>query len=130
MSAIQHIYTSFKDPLEAHNISLSVLLDEIEDSIEYARQYLAIESTDYRRVWYNLHICHDSSKWPNVLLLCELCFSLPFSNSRVEQIFSCLKLIKTNNRTSLNTSTLDNLLEILVEGPPVAEFSSLSAVEL
>lgn len=45
-------------------------------------------------------------------------------------MFSCLKLIKTNNRTSLATSTVDDLLEILVEGPPFKDFSADSAVEL
>ena len=45
-------------------------------------------------------------------------------------MFSCLKLIKTNNRTSLSTDTLDDLLEINVEGPAFKEFSADSAVEL
>ena len=57
-------------------------------------------------------------------------FSLPFSNGRVEQIFSSLKLIKTTNRTSLRTTTLDDLLEINVEGPPLSEFSSANAIDL
>ena len=121
---------SFIDPLEAHGVSLSSLLDEIEDAIDYARSYLALESTSYRKVWYNLHICPDSHKWPNILLLCELAFSLPFSNARVEQIFSCLKMIKTNNRTRLNTSTLDDLLEIFLEGPPFKDFSADTALEV
>ena len=98
---IEHVFLSFIDPLEAHGVSLSALLDEIEDAIDYARRYLALESTNYRKVWYSLHICPDSHKWPNILLLCELSFSLPFSNARVEQIFSCLKVIKTNNCSML-----------------------------
>ena len=86
-SAIELIFLSFIDPLEAHDVSLSILLDEIEDVIDYARRYLVLESTDYRKVWYNLHICPDSSKRPNILLLCELAFSLSFSNGRVKQCF-------------------------------------------
>lgn len=69
-------------------------------------------------------------KWPSVLLLCELVFSLPFSNGRVEQIFSSLKVIKTTNRASLHTTTLDDLLEICIEGPPLARFSADSAIDL
>ena len=79
-------------------------------------------------MWYNLHICPAASSWSNLLLLCELVFSLPFSNGRMEQIFSSLKIIKTANRTSLSVSTLDNLLEIFVEGPPLDKFSADSAV--
>ena len=62
-------------------------------------------------------------KWPNVLLLCEFVFSLPFTTSRVEQIFSMLKTIKTKRRASLHTSTLGDLLEINLEGPPLSDFS-------
>lgn len=115
--AIEDIVKAFSDPLEANNVSLSALQDEIEDAVAYARMYLSIKSTKYRKVWYLLHVCPDAEKWPSVLLLCELIFSLPFSNGRVEQIFSSLKVIKTNNRSSLQTSTLDDLLEICIEGP-------------
>ena len=69
--------------------------DEIEDALMYARSYLGIESTDYRKVWYNLFVCPDTLKWPNVLMLCNLLFCLPFSNARVEQIFSSLKYLKS-----------------------------------
>ena len=57
-------------------------------------------------------------------------FSLPFSNGRVEQIFSFLKIIKTTSRTSLSVNTLDDLLEIFVEGPPLDCFSADPAVDL
>lgn len=76
-----------------------------------------------QKVWYNLHIFLSASCWPNVnlLCLCELVFSLPFSNGEVEQFLSS---IKTTNRTSLSVSTLDDLLEIFVEGPPLDCFSA------
>ena len=41
-----------------------------------------------------------------------------------------LKIIKTKRRTSLHTSTLSNLLEINVEGPPLSSFNSDLAVDL
>ncbi len=128
--AIDKIFNVFTEPLESIGISLSSLLDEIEDTIEYGRRYLSLESTKYRKVWYLLHVCPDAEKWPSVLKLCELAFSLPFSNGRVEQIFSSLKLTKTDNRTNLHTSTLNDLLEIRIEGPPLSEFSPNAAVEM
>ena len=129
-AAIELILSQFRDPLEGTGVNVSSLQDEIEDAVGYARQYLSLESTHYRRVWYNLHICPDASSWPNLLLLCELVFSLPFSNGRVEQIFSSLKIIKTTSRTSLSVNTLDDLLEIFVEGPPLNCFSADPAVDL
>ena len=63
-----------------------------------------------------------------MLVLCELCFSSPFSNGRVERIFSSLKLVKTERRTKLH-HTLSDLLEIHVEVPPLSDFSPKQAVE-
>ena len=59
----------------------------------------------------------------------ELVFSLPFSNGQVERIFSMM-IIKTEGRTSLHNGTLSDLLEIQVEGPPLAAFSPDRAVKL
>ena len=129
-AAIEEISTQFRDPLEAAGVQVSSLHDEIEDAVEYARNYLSVESTHYRKVWYNLHIFTSASSWSNLLLLCELVFSLPFSNGRAEQIFSSLKIIKTANRISLAVSTLDDLFEIFVEGPPLDCFSANAAVDL
>lgn len=79
-AAIELISSRFRDPLEASGVIVSSLQDEIEDAVEYAGQYLSLESIHYRKVWYNLHICPSASSWPNLLLVCELVFSLPFSN--------------------------------------------------
>ena len=90
--SVEHIATHFRLPLEAKGVSLAALSDEIEEAVEYTRTYLDIGRIEYRKVWYKLYSCPDARKWPNVLSLCELSFSLPFSNGRVEQIFSSLKV--------------------------------------
>ena len=59
-----------------------------------------------------------------------LVFSLPFSNGRVEQIFSSLKVVKTSRRTNLENDTLNDLLEIYIEGPPLGCFCPDVAIEL
>jgi len=72
-------------------------------------------------------VCPDATGWANVLLLCKLIFSLPFSNSWVEQIFSSLKYLKSTKRNSLQIS---DVLEIHIEGPKLDEFSANSAIDL
>jgi len=57
-------------------------------------------------------------------------FSLPFSTAKVERTFSILKAIKTEKRTSLNSNTLEDLLEIKTEGPPLGSFSPDTSVDL
>lgn len=128
--AVDHISTYFRLPLEAKELSFVSVQDEIEEAVDYARRYLNISETDYRKVWYKLFSCPDAKKWPNILVLCELSFSLPFSNGRVEQMFSSLKVLKTNRRTNIQSDTLNDLLEIYVEGPPSSSFCPDSAIEL
>ena len=82
------------------------------------------------RYWYKLLSCPDAQKWANVASPCELAFSLPFSNGRVEQVFSSMKLIKTDRRTNLQVDTMNDLLEIYVEDPPFSAYSADRAVEL
>ena len=125
--ALEDIFRVFIDPLQMNNVSLST---DHDDTVDCARRYLSIESAKYRKVWYLLHTCPNVEKWPSVLLLCELVFSLPFSNGRVEQIFSSLKVSKPSNRTSLQTSTLDDLLEISIEEPPLSSLSADCAIDL
>ena len=69
-------YTSrFREPLEP-NIQI----------VLYSRKYLSIGSEGYQKIWYKLHTSPDSGKWCNVLRICELVFSLPFSNAPCGEI--------------------------------------------
>ena len=128
--SVEHIAMHFRLPLEAKGVSLVSLQDEVEEAVEYARTYLAIHRTEYRKVWYKLNTCPDARKWQNILGLCELSFSLSFSNGRVEQIFSSLKVLKTTRRTNMQGGTLNDLLEIYVEGPTLSSFCPDRAIEL
>ncbi len=44
--------------------------------------------------------------------------------------YSVMKIITTDRRTNLHIDTLDNLLEIQMEGPPLSRFSATEAVHL
>ena len=62
--------------------------------MQYAQNYLSTKrksTTGYGT--YKLLVSPDANRWNMVLLLCELCFSLPFSNGSVEQTLSVLKRI-------------------------------------
>ena len=129
-SAVESLSSHFRKPLEAAGVSLASIQDEIEEAVDYARNHFRIGSESYQKIWYRLHTAPDVEKWRNILALSELVFSLPFSNGQVERIFSMMKIIKTDRRTSLHTSTLSDLLEIQVEGPPLAACSPDRAVKL
>ena len=128
--SVDRIAEHFRLPLEAKGVLLASLLDEVEEAVQYARTYLDISGTDYRTIWYKLFSCPDAKKWPNFLSIAELAFSLPFSNGRVEQMFSSLKVVKTTRRANMEESTLNDLLELYIEGPTLQSFCPDRAVEL
>ena len=79
--AVECLISTFRAPLESRGVCMATIQDELQDAIEYARKYLAIGRENYRSIWYKLHTCPDSSKWPNVLQLSKLVFSLPITTS-------------------------------------------------
>ena len=65
-----------------------------------------------------------------MLLSGAMCSSLPVSNSSVERIFSTLKLLKTQRRSSLSIETMDNLLTLNIGKGSLESFNSTRAVDL
>lgn len=127
---MEYIVTIFREPLEAKDVCIFSLQDEIDEIVNFYRKYLENQAEDYGKVWYKLYTALDARKWPNVILVSELLFSLPFTNSIVERTFSAMKIVKTNRHTSLLSSKLDDLMEINVEGPELENFSPDQAVQL
>ena len=64
-----------------------------------------------------LHTTPDSSKWTNILLICGLLFSLPYSTGKLERFISSLKLTKTDRRTKLHFSTLNVAVHMTIVQP-------------
>ena len=52
------------------------------------------------------------------------------SNGHLEQVFSTLKLIKCDRRSSLGEDQLDNLLRIAIDSPALSDWNPDGAVQL
>ena len=128
--ALQNIANHFSVPLTKAGVDLLALEEEWLDMVYYAKTYLNLVQDDSHAVWWKLANCANSKKWENILALVELMFCLPMSNGHLEQVFSTLKMIKTERRTSLGESQLDNLLRIAVDSPPLSNWDPSGAVQL
>ena len=98
--------------------------------VECAKRYLNLVQDDYKVIWWKLFNAPDSTKWTNILTVVELLFCLPVSNGHLERVFSQLKLIKGERRTSLGEDQLDQLIRINVEAPALSQWDASNAVEL
>ena len=65
----------------------------------------------------------------NVLHLVEIMLVLPISAAQCKRAVSAQNRIKSTLRVALGSSTLQDLIEIAAEGPPVTEFDATSAVD-
>ena len=63
-------------------------------------------------------------QYPNLCHVIEILSLYPVSNAKVERGFSVVRRVKSDWRSKLNTSTLNHLLFIDIEGPPVSEFDA------
>ena len=132
VEAMTELYDFYRIPLERAGFdgSLSDLLEQWENLCDYTVKYLNPQSTDYRITWRKIFQSSRRDTWTLVLLLVELLFSLPFSNAKVERLFSLMNRIKTDSRSSLSQKTLKNLVLICMEGPDSNDFDAIPAMTL
>ena len=130
LAPIERLGQRFKVPLESAGVDISKLRDEFYDMLLYATQFISLATLDYRAVWWRLFHSPNSSSWPNVLALGRLLFSLPVSNGKLERIFSVLKLLKVDRRSSIGNETLKDLLMINTDGASMDNFNPDPSIDL
>jgi len=87
-ATMDHIASVFHKTLELKGASLCQLNDELDDAVDFCRNYLDCKNEDYKRIWYFLDFAEDDHRWNNLLIICELLFSLLFTNSKVKKFLS------------------------------------------
>ena len=108
----------------------SDILEEWHDMLNYTLNFLKPKSTAYKKTWKLLFNCCYSGKWKNILLLITLLFSVPVCNAKLERLFSHLRRVKNDFRSSLGEHRLTNILRILEEGPALGSFDVSAVVHL
>ena len=105
--------------------------DESVIRSEYAhlKAYLKPLKTRDELVIYSQLLATRPSKFKNILTLVEIMFSISCSTAKAERSFSAMNLIKTPNRCSLHEDTLQHLLRVYIEGPPLAGFNPDPAID-
>jgi hypothetical protein len=97
------------------------------------RQFLKDNCSEMKFSDVILDLCTNSTTrtiFPNMSTLAKICRVIPIHTADVERTFSQLKLIKTRIRNRMQEQTLDSLLRIAIEGPPLNSFPVNEAVSL
>ena len=126
---IQTLHGHFQVPLEQHNFSLHDCLDEwmsLKFHVQRVRAELELRQSEF---WKNKFMfCKDD--YPNLLILVELCLVIPCQTACCERGNSCMNRIMTDWRSTLNVSTIDELMRIAISGPSHEDYTAVLAVGL
>ena len=79
--------------------------------------------------WKALNRSH-ADQFSNLFGLVDLILTIPASTAECERGFSAMKRVKSELRTRLNTSTLSDLMIVMLESPSICDFEPLRACEL
>ena len=124
---IQTLHGHFQVPLEQHNFSLHDCLDEwmsLKFHVQRVRAELELRQSEF---WKNKFMfCKDD--YPNLLILVELCLVIPCQTACCERGNSCMNRIMTDWRSTLNVSTIDELMRIAISGPSHEDYTAVLAV--
>ena len=71
-----------------------------------------------------------SKECSNVLLIIELLLITPYSNAKLERMFSTMGCVKTDWRNRMGRDRLDASLQIREEGVPVGNYCPEVAIDL
>ena len=129
---IDFLSQHFLQPLLHAKCEVAMLKSEFKQIIKYTEKHIDVTNTSYTGIWRMIYQTANLGvhSWENILLLVELCFSIPVSNAKVESGFSIMRMVETDWRARLTPERLGNLLSIYIEGPPYEDNNSERCVEL
>ena len=66
--------------------------------------------------------------FPNLESLASICVILPVTTATVKRSFSDMKLVKTRLRSRLSEDTLDQAMQVCIEGPEKLSYGELETI--
>ena len=130
LDCVDRLVERFITPLQGAKADVSKIKEEFESLMQYAVQFISLATVEYRAVRWRIFNALTASEWSNVLILIQLLLSLPASNGKLEHVFSQMNVIKTNKRSLLSNDSLDDLLLLSIDGPPLNDFCADAAIDL
>lgn len=123
---VNYLVNHFKEVLQTNNCITENIQKQWQDLKYYVRKYHPTSS--FLNLWEKI-FTFRGEEYKDFLHLAEIILVLPFSTSIIERMFSVMKRVKSDWRTSLNEDTLCALLRINAEGPALTNFEADRAVK-
>ena len=129
LEPMERLGVQFKTLLQSAGVDINKLRDEFFDTMLYAAQFISLAILDYQLSNCMVEIVPFSQffKLAQCVSPLSITILLPISN---ETIFSVLKLIKVNRRSSLGNDTLKDLLMLNTNGKSMESFNADPFIDL
>ena len=79
-------------------------------------------------MWSQRYASDDPENFKNVMSLIQIMLTISMSTAVVERGFSHINILNSSIRTQLGNATIDNLLEVKINGPFIEDFSPATAI--
>jgi hypothetical protein len=93
-------------------------------------RFFVIFRPDITKLTWGLVYKYYKKGHENILNLIDILLTIPASSSEVERGFSQLKLIKTDMRSSLSESGLNDSMTIKLHSMPIGKYDPTEAIQL
>ena len=84
----------------------------------------------YLDIWSKVFTSKTIKKCKIIPHIFEIMLIVPFTNAKVEHIFSKMNRVKTDSRNRLSRARLDVFLRVDVEGPSIESFNASPVIDL
>jgi hypothetical protein len=123
MESVTNVYQQFSAMDVFENVDIASVLDGYVEIVRFCQRYMNYETSDQVELWHKV-LLHSKNKpdWFGICLIIEICLGTPCSNATLERFFNHLKIIKTDQRTVLSSSSLNSLLRIKLRQIPIKTF--------
>ena len=121
---ISELCIHFNNLLSQNQCSIENIPNEWDVLKSFLSPILKSESkTDYLEFWKDVFTNKDvSDDCKNVLQIIELLLITPFTNAKLERVFSRMNRIKTDSRNRLGQDRLDTQIRVGEEGVSIQDF--------
>lgn len=119
------LVTHFEDVLGSSD-GLDSMINEF---CQLKGQLKSLKNTSVFSAYSNL-LLHRPASLSNILKLVEIMFTVSPSTAECERSFSAMNRLKTLNRNSLDQVSLQDLMNIVVHGPTMDDFSPDDSIDV
>ena len=124
VKSISQVFDQFSSMDVFKNVKKEDVTAEFVSVVRYCQRYFDYENVEPLELWHKIMLlCRQKPEWSSIALIIEICLCTPCSNATLERFFSQLKIVKTDLRTSLSSSSLNSVLRIKLRGTSITEFN-------